>query len=83
MAKIIYTIIDSQNVKIPGQMDLSPGHMVKFLDNPGKHWLVRRYAISYKNLNIMRGKIKLGIIISKFYFNLLSMHVQAIFASLA
>ena len=43
MANMVYTIIDNQNVQIPGQMDLIPrqmdlipGQIVKFLDNPGK-----------------------------------------------
>ena len=45
-----------QNVKIPGQMDLIPGQMVKFLDNLGKPWMVGRYAIACKNLNKMREK---------------------------
>ena len=61
MANMIYTIIASQNVKIPGQMDLIPGQMdlipgqmVKFLDDLGKPWMVGRYAIAYKNLNKMR-----------------------------
>ena len=76
MANMIYTIIGSQNVKIPGQMDLIynpwiasrnvkipgqmdliPGPMVKFVDNPGKPWMVGRYAIAYKNLNKMRKKL--------------------------
>ena len=73
---MIYTITASEHVKISGQM-------VKFLDNPGKPWMVGRYAIAYKNLNKMRKKIKLVIIIIKFYFNLLSVHVEAFFASLA
>ena len=46
MANTIYTIIASQNIKIPGQMDLIPGQIVKFLDNPGKPWMVGRYAIA-------------------------------------
>ena len=36
---MIYTIITSQNVKIPGQMDLIPGPLDKLLDiqgNPGQ-----------------------------------------------
>ena len=47
--------------------------MVKFLDNPGKHWMVGRYAIAYKNLNKMRNETKLVIVIIKFYFDLLYM----------
>ena len=80
---MIYTIIASLNVKISGQMDLIPGQMVKFLDNPKKLLMVGKYAIAYKNLNKMRKKIKLVIVIIKFYFNLLSVHVEAFFASLA
>ena len=76
MASMIYTIIASQNIKIPGQI-------VQFLDNPGKPWMVGKYAIAYKNLNKMRKEIKLVTIIIKFYFNLLSVHVEAFFASLA
>ena len=83
MEYMIYTIIASQNVKIPGQMDLIPGPLDKFLDNPGKPWMVGRYAIAYKNLNNMRKKLQLVIVIIKFYFNLLSVHVDAFFASLA
>ena len=80
---MIYTVIASQHVKIPGQMDLIPVKMVKFLDNSGKPWMVGRYAIAYKNLNKMRNKNKLVIVIIKFYFDLLSVHVEALFASLA
>ena len=47
MANMIYNIIASQNVKIPGQMDLIPGQI---LDYPGKPWNIGRYAIAY-NLN--------------------------------
>ena len=83
MANMIYTIIiASQNVRIPGQMDLIHGQVVKFLGNPGKPWMVGRYGIAYKKINKMWGKIKLVIIIIKFYFNLLSVHIKA-FASLA
>ena len=56
--------------------------MVKFLDNPGKVWMVGRYAIAYKNLQSEK-KIELVIVIIKFYFNLLSVHIEAFFASLA
>ena len=62
---MIYTTIASQNEK--------------FLDNQGKPWMVGRYAIAYKNLNKMRKKIK-PVIVIKFYFNLLSVHVEAFFA---
>ena len=65
---MIYSIIASQNIKIPEQKDLIPGQILQFLDNPGKPWMVGRYAIAYKNLNKMRGKIKLVIVIMKFYF---------------
>ena len=47
-------ITASQNVKIPGQMDLIPGQMVNsWTILP---WMVGRYAIAHKNLNKMRGK---------------------------
>ena len=52
MANMIYTIIASQNVEIPGQMDLTL-QMVKFLYNLGKPWMVGRYAIAHKNLKKM------------------------------
>ena len=45
--------------------------------------MVGRYEIAYKNLNKMREKIKLVVVIIKFYFNLLNVHVEAFFASLA
>ena len=45
--------------------------------------MVGWYAIAYKNLNKMRKKIKLVIVIIKFYFNLLSVHAEVLFASLA
>ena len=43
--------------------------------------MVGRYTIAYKNLNKMRKKIKLVIVI--IYFNLLSVHVEVFFAPLA
>ena len=75
-------IIASQNVKIPGQMDLIRDKW----SIPGQSrepWMVGRYALAYKNLHKMRGKIKLVIVIIKFYFKLLSVHIEAFFASLA
>ena len=45
--------------------------------------MVGRYAITYKNFHKIRKKIKLVIVVIKFYFNLLSVHVEAFFASLA
>ena len=71
---MVHTITASQNVKIPGQMDLIPGQMVKFLYNPGKPWMVDRYAIAYKNLNNRNQQV---------IFQSPSVHVEAFFASLA
>ena len=40
---------------------LFTGQMVKFLDNPGKPWMIGWYAIVYENL---KKKIKLFIVIT-------------------
>ena len=41
-------------------MDLIPGQMVKFLDNPGKPWMVGRYAIAYTVEPLLSGLLRCG-----------------------
>ena len=55
MANTIRTIISSQNVKIPGRMDLIPEPLGTNGQIPGQSWTVGRYALgSFKCMDLVQ-----------------------------